>query len=234
MVVISMIGILLFLGLEMLGDYYYDNTRSLGTAVQSGDIKSSLSTVESDVTAAERFLTTNAVTDPAASTTWSYTGSSATNRVLILSAYATTTPAALDASGSRKLVYTGASCDQPVKNNLVYFVSGGSLYRRTIASTTTGCGGLAVGQKQSCGGTTTGTYCKSRDALMLTGVESFTVDYYSDSAATTAIANQYGSDMQATIENTDTKTIKMTVTTKQRINGVDSVMRTDIRTTRQN
>ncbi len=237
MVVISLIGILLFLGLDMLGDYYFDNTRSLGMAVQEGDTKSSLSTLESDVSTAERFLVANSTTDPAASVPWTHTGNNSAapqNRVLILSTYATTIPALTDGANSRQLVYSGASCDQPIKNNLVYFVKNGNLYRRTIKNTTTPCAGLTVGQKQSCGASQTGAYCQASDALMVTGVSTFNVEYYASSSATTPISNQYGSGAQTAIESTSTKTVKITLTTEQPISGHNSPMSTNIRSTRQN
>ncbi|MBI3889658.1 hypothetical protein HY312_03765, partial [Candidatus Saccharibacteria bacterium] len=235
-VVITVLGILSVLLFGALSDVYETNLRSVGKTVQTGDTHGSLYVIERDVVAAERFLTANTISDPSA-VTWSYEGNEPANpenQVLIVSTYATTESLAADPSANRSLVYAGPSCNQTLKNNLVYFVSGGNLYRRTIANTTPPCAGAVIAQKQSCVSGNNAAYCQSSDAVLLSGVSSFKIDYYTDSVSSSPLSSQYTPSGQAIVESAAMKTIKITVTTKQRVGATESSIASNLRIVRQN
>lgn len=245
-VVLSILGILIALVLNTLGDFYQSNTTSLSQTVQSTDTRGVLRTIETDLTNASSFLpqTTMTPVNPTGSdnnaAAWDFKGDG-TNRVLIASAYATTKPANDD---TRSLVYlnTGGVCDAasstPMQYNLVYFIKQdangqNNLYRRTMIPTNTQCPaplGPAV-QKQTCQAAklALGTFsnCQAADAALLYNVSNFTVTYYDTAVGSNEIN-------YATGDITTAKSIRVKVTTVRRVNGVNQPYSSEIRISKLN
>lgn len=186
-IVITVGAILAGLLFGPLNDLYQSNNRSLKNVIKVADTRGSLRAIEHNITLAYAF--DDSVTDQT-STTWNWTGAGSTNRVLITQNYATTIDEPQDTTGARTLVFSNTDCTTPLLNTYIYFVSNGTLYRRLVKSTGTPCSG-SVAQKQTCAIGDTHAYCQATDATLLTGVTSFTIDYYSSAAATTAMANEY-------------------------------------------
>lgn len=220
MVALLVTGILLSVLFVPLEDLYTSNSQALKSIVQTGNVRSTLRAIESDVSLAISFHDTNStiVTDPSGSnnntsspTQWSWTGSSSTSRVLITSNYATTKLPETDTDGTRKLVYQD-DCNTPIINATVYFVRDGSLYRRTLANTDTPVCSDTMAQKTTCApGVTTGVCASApRDAKLLENVTKFTVDYYSTPSSTSIVTNQY--DPQNPSAPTNSQTIVITLT----------------------
>ena len=175
-----------------LDDLYRSNVKSLTKVVQTTDTRSALRTIQQNIALSSEFLAQNTVADPAG-TEWNATDGSGVNNVLITSNNATTIDASLDTSNTRQLV-TDLGCNTPVKNNYVYFVSDKTLYRRLIKNVSTAtCNSMVVGQKQTCAaGYDSQPYkdsCQGVDAKILTGVSSFTIEYYALPADTTTITD---------------------------------------------
>ena len=175
-----------------LDDLYQSNVKSLTKVVQTTDTRSALRSIQENIALSSEFLAQNTVADPAG-TEWNATNGSGVNNVLITSNNATTIDASLDTSNTRLLV-TDLGCNNPVKNNYVYFVSDGTLYRRLIKNTSTAtCNSMTIGQKQTCaagyGSQPYKDSCQGVDATILTRVTSFTIDYYALPADSTTISD---------------------------------------------
>ncbi|MDB5177093.1 MAG: hypothetical protein JWN75_761 [Candidatus Saccharibacteria bacterium] len=158
-VVVSVLGILMGVVLNTLGDFYQSNTTSLGQTNQDTDTRGVMRSIENELTNTTGFSANFSITPTTSftplgskndSTAWSYLGNDSAkpnNRVLIAGAYATDKAATDD---TRTLVYTdtGAGCSDvstatKVKNTYIYFAAKDSnnqynLYRRTIVNTTGG------------------------------------------------------------------------------------------------
>lgn len=158
------------------------------------DIQEGLSIVERDVALASQFLDTTdstaieAYPPTANGGKWSYVGDGATQRALILRLYATTTN---PDSNDRQPVFinqVGCSTDRIYYNdaadyNTIYFLLNNNLYRRRVLKTTASTCSVPY-QQQSCPSLETlksgsrDSSCQSDDELIISGVSSFTVDYY--------------------------------------------------------
>lgn len=235
LVVLTVLGILIPLVIGTLSDFYNSNSDTLVKTVQNGDVQTALKTIEKDVNTAERFLVSNTIIDPGSSTSWLYSGTGITDRRLILSTYATTALASNDASASRQLLFSTGTCLEPLKNNLVYFVNGGNLYRRTIKNTAPSCTG-SIAQKQTCAAGNTAASCQGVDALLASNVTGFSIDYFETPSTTTAYSEQYtaGGNVQSIIESTATKTIAISLDITRKSNGVNSIAKSTLRMARQN
>jgi prepilin-type N-terminal cleavage/methylation domain-containing protein len=241
--VIAVLGILLVLVLGTLGDFYQSNTTSLTQTVQSTDTRSILRTIESDIVGTSGFLKATSMTPVTptgsddATAAWDFKGDG-TNRVLIASIYATDKAPSDPNYANRSLVYiSGTGCDPatavPLQYNLVYYVKQASngtknLYRRTMMPPDTQCAPGAA-QKQSCTAAkiTGNANCKAPDAVLLYDISNFTVDYFTDANGTTPIDYIAG-------DITSAKSIKVTITTQRRINGVMTPYSSSIRISRLN
>ncbi|HUO61910.1 MAG TPA: prepilin-type N-terminal cleavage/methylation domain-containing protein [Candidatus Bathyarchaeia archaeon] len=174
--------------------------------------------------------------------TWSYCGingtsdcSVSTNRVLIAYQNATN-KAPTDTTRQPVFANTAGSCDTSQPINIVhyaniYFVapdttdpSYNDLYRRTVVNPDgyTVCGGVVPYQTNTCARSVlSNAGCKDAsnvshaDAILLTHVISFNVDYYPTPNGT-AIANPYTA-LPGSI--TSAQAIKISVTTQALING---------------
>lgn len=215
LVVIVVVGVLAGALFGPLDDLYTSNVRSLKTVSVTADSHNVLDTIQNTVALSSGFLTTNNVADPSG-TTWHSTNSGV-NNVLITSNYATTVNEAQDPTGLRTLVLA-SDCSTNAQNNYVFFVSSGTLYRRTLKNTATCTNNN--GQIQTCAAGFHNAACKGVDAALVTGVTSFTVQYYSlpadtspTSSPTTAstvvlnVTNQVGTGSQIV---TSTNSLRVT------------------------
>lgn len=117
-----------------------------------------------------------------------YRGTGANSRILILRQPATTKNYS---DPSREVIYNSTNdCmspnTPPVVFESVYFVSGGSLYKRTLSShdpSQTFCFNQKSYQKTSCK-TGSGTDCYQKDIKVLDRVKKFSVEYYNTPIAT--------------------------------------------------
>lgn len=191
------------------------------------------------------------------SETWSYCGTGGTtncsqsaNRVLI--AYVNATDkSSTDTTRLPVFASTGGSCDTSLSNigivkvAQIYYVAADAsgsyndLYRRTVVNPEgdTYCNGATPYQHNTCAtSVSTNANCKDSsgtshtDAVLLTNVTSFTVDYYA-TPNSSAISNPYTTSPSSI---TSSQSIDVTVTTQVRINGNLNSNTSDIRITRPN
>lgn len=231
MIVILISGILATVLFGPLDDLYTSNTRGLKSVIKTADTRGALRTIERKISLSDSFYGANQITDPSGAT-WAWTGTSSTSRVLITGNYATTIDEAADPTNARALVYD-STCTTPLMNNYIYFVSNGTLYRRTLKNTTlpaSTCGSLTIGQKQTCATSNTASYCEGKDAAILSDVTSFTVDYYTNAGDSTTIPDQYVTD---TIPES-AESIVLTLTAKSGDSSLDSTSTSTLRITRVN
>jgi type II secretory pathway pseudopilin PulG len=116
--------------------------------------------------------------------------------VLVLEAIALTGNSSND---NRTQVYsegTATSCDTssaPYTYYTVYFLSSGTLYKRTVLSTSAKCAAVIPQQKNSCSPTimqgTPPTSCQVEDEKLTDNVTSFDISYLNDAGAITTLAN---------------------------------------------
>jgi len=191
------------------------------------------------------------------SETWSYCGTGGTinciqsvNRVLIAYINATDKSAA-DNSRLPVFANTGGSCDTSLSNidivkvAYIYFVAAdpsgnyNDLYRRTIVNPEKDvfCNGATPYQVTTCAlSVRTNANCKDlsgkshTDAVLLTNVTSFNVDYYATPNGS-AISDPYKASAGSI---TSSQSIGVTVTSQVRIDGKLSTNTSDIRITRPN
>lgn len=237
LVVISVLSILIGLVLSTLSDFYQADVTSLSQTVQSTDTLSVLRSIESDLVTSSGFLTTTSMApvSPTGSdnavAAWSYTGNDAAhpnNRVLISSSYAT------DKSTSdvtRSLVL----CDpnsQPLVNNVIYFVakdpnaSTYDLYRRIMVGSGTNCTATPF-QKQTCApAMRTNPVCQASDAVLLSDISTFTVDYYATPNQQVPITDEYNTGA-ASIPAA--QSIKITVTVNRKIGSITTPYSSSLR-----
>ncbi len=236
-VVITVLGILMGILFTSLYDLYASNSNALKTVVTTGDMRTALRTIESELNTATSFHDTNTIADPTGSnnnpsspTQWAWTGiegDGTANRVIIASKYATTVLPSTDTSGNRTLVYQ-TDCETPILNNVVYFVKDETLYRRTLANGIARCAGYSMAQKTSCAANVSSGSCQGIDAKLLENVSDFSVDYYLNPHHSTPITDQYDPDNN-TVPST-AQTISVTITA-----GVGNTEQTgSIRITRLN
>lgn len=203
------------------------------------DAQAALDIMDGDVNITKTFLLapdTN-MTDPYgpdnAGSAWTYTtNSDNTAPVLILRMYATTT----NVQNSNKLpVYinqNGCSGSALTTNpaytvNVIYFVRGGTLYRRVLTDTSqTLCS--TPYQVQTCppdAPQPVNTICKGVDETVLTNVSDFRVQFW-DSGRRTLPMTQLGYDTVTSVD--------FYVTTTRQASGSTVVFGTDRFTTRRN
>ena len=229
-----MVGVIIF----GLGNYYQDSVNSTQRTAQDTDTRSVLRSIENEIVNSNGFITDLVVTaSPLGSSNtiapWSYKGNNIAlpnNRVLIAQTYATDLPAT---DPDRMLVFNNLidcsdpTTSTPTKNAAVYFIAKPSssstynLYRRTIVNTAGTPMCSIPNQKQTCApGTFTSpnTTCQAVDAMLMSNIDNFTVDYYASSNDKDPIANQYTTALPSDISAA--KSVKLTVTTNRYIEGV--------------
>lgn len=209
-VVITISGILMGLLFGPLDDLYKSNNDSLKTTIADADGHKALQSIRQIAMAGRNFRASNDTVSDPSGTTW--TGGS---NVLISTNYATWT-----SGGQRKLFGAGPACE-PAVNQYVFFVRGGTLYRRTLTSKglLTACDSATWDQKQTCASSATFSRCEATDAKLLTGVTSFKVDYYaSTSNNATSVPNMARAVLVTIVQGNGELT---PTTTKMRISQVN-------------
>ncbi len=257
LVVLTVLGILIGLVLNTLGDFYYANTTSLGKTVQDTDTRYSLRAIESELSNTAGWSTSLPVASAPlgmnnSGTAWSYCGNDCATdgkRVLIAYVMATDKP---KSDNTRLPTFTpstsGSSCDPAqagiIKNALIYFIaqdpSGNSnLYRRTIVNpfNLAICSGSSIdaSQKTTCSPWQVSTYpavCKGPDALLLPNVTSLSINYYGFSSNSTPVSTQYTSNPNAATDVAAAKTVELKVTTSANYQGVANTSTSAIRVSR--
>lgn len=223
-IVVTVSAILAGILFGPLNDLYQTNAKSITKVIQTTDTRGALRSIQSGISLSSGFLAQNVVADPAG-TTWNATNGGV-NNVLVTSNNATDIDPGADTTNSRRLVLD-TGCNTPLKNNIVYFVSNGTLYRRLLKNTSPTCGGMAIGQKQTCAANySSQSYkdsCQGIDATILTGVTSFTVDYYAAPA-----------DLTTTSDPTAATTVVLKVTTQKGIGNNATSYSSSLRISRIN
>jgi len=226
LLVVAPVAILVIAGLvaimiNLVGDALTTQQRTVA-AYQTQD---GLDQVEQDIRLSSAVLsTTGALTSPQGSnqTATQFLASANTldaDTALILSAYATTTSPLLS---SRALVYTNqptGTCPSPYTANnpltymIVYFVSSGTLWRRTIVPSATLCGGATAWQKNSCLPGSSGAVCITQDRRVVDNVSSVVVTYYFE-----ITSPGYSVSTKTSLTGTDDPTsVKLTVNTSKSV-----------------
>lgn len=194
-IVIGVSGIILGLIFGPLSDLYTANNNGLQKTIARTDNHSALQSIRQAAVASLAFNSSNSsVSDPDPAKGSSWAGGS---DVLITSNYATT----VNGSGVRTLLQGGAGCS-PLVNHYIFFVDGGTLYRRTLTmqGVVSPCLGATWEQRQTCATATSFPRCRSSDAKLLTGVESFKVDYYTLSSSNIATSPNAAKSIQVEIK----------------------------------
>lgn len=228
LLVIAPVAILVIAGLvgtmvSMIGDVLINQQRN----VEIYETQDGLNQIEQDVRLSSAILsTTGTVASPQGSdsATAAFTSNGTVNadqsislsstNALILSAYATTTNPLLS---SRSLVYANSptvcsgayTTNPPVSYRIVYFISGGSLWRRTILPTgLTLCNGPAWQQNSCASG------CITNDRLVVSNVSSVNVTYNIETT------NPYSSVIDTSLSTTDNPTsVKVQISTSKIVTG---------------
>lgn len=230
-IVVSVIGSLTGLLFGPFNDLYVSSSQSLRALVQASDTRGALRTIERDVVLASRFLSENTINDlvnniPSKPTgqKWAWTGNPSadpTKRVLIIEAFGSKPTTVSGVSGVRDIIVSGGGCTTPLTINYAYYVHNSNLYRRTIKSSgaNTGCNGT-IDQNRTCRVGFNNAACEGIDALIISGVKSFTVDYYLSSKEPLPVANQYTSSSALT--NVMTVVLSITTSSGQGSNELES------------
>lgn len=226
LLVVAPIAILVISGLaalmiNLVGDALITQQRN-SAAYQTQD---GLDQIEQDIRLSAGVLsTTGTLTAPQGSSqsTTAFVADASTldaNTALILSAYATTSNPLLS---TRTLVFTNqpsGACpapytsNDPLNYNIVYFVSDGTLWRRTIVPSATLCGGAVPWQKNSCLPGSSGTVCITQDRRVVDDVSSVVVTYYFE-----VTTPSYSFTTAGSLSATDKPTsVKVTINTSKGI-----------------
>jgi Tfp pilus assembly major pilin PilA len=228
LLIVAPVAILVVAGLiaimiNLIGDTLIAQQRNTATY----EAQDGLNQIEQDVRLSSAILsTTGALTSPQGSDSgtaaFSANGTVNANQsisisgttALVLREYATTSN---PLKSSSSLIYTnsptscasGYTANTPLTYMVVYFISGGSLWRRTIVPTgATLCNGPAW-QQNSC---TTG--CATNDRLVASNVSSVNITYYVETAS------PYTSTIDTSLSATDNPTsVGVNVTTSKAVAG---------------
>lgn len=211
-IVILAIGAFLTVIISMTGEVL----SSRGSNVLTYNVQDALNRIEQDVKLSTTFLATNSI-PLVASEAQGYNndataftnvgGTSGTS--LILNTLATTDNPLATTSGIVYQKDKPNACDDsrvsdntPMSSNIVYFVKGDTLWRRTImpsnyANLAIYC--AAPWQRPSCAPGYTAVFCKTEDIKLVEGVTAtnFSVNYYSSAGSTTV--DTVASDPNATL-----------------------------------
>jgi len=150
---------------------------------------------------------------------WNFTGvpAASSDRILILSVPATTQAGV---SNAREPVYVDGSYNCSTERTYnpehtyitIYFVRGGTLYRRILTDTTTTVCNGPQNQKQSCPADIYpwNVICEAKDEVIATNVSSFSIDYYVNQVAT-PISNVYTSSDPDILNTADDAEVTLTL-----------------------
>ncbi len=199
-IVILVIGAFVALALSMTGEVL--TTRSSDTLLYR--VQDALDRISTDVRSSSNFLATNNVTLTSPQGIDNGTGafynvSTTGTPELILDSTATTTNPNSTSSQPVYLTNSPNACNSSdlqqnatLHVNIIYFISGGSLWRRVIANSnyltypTVVCS--MPWQRASCAPTVTGAMCATQDEQLLSNTTSLTmgIDYYPTANSTVA------------------------------------------------
>lgn len=209
-IIILMIGAFIGLVVTLTGETLVLREKN----VASYDVQAALDEIETSIIQSTEFLSTTATTaEPTlpspqgkGSTATDYNGtnpitslvSGAQSALLLRTAATNTNPS----NPSRTLIYTGTgSCDSrnPLyQATIVYFVSNGSLYRRTILPQTAAC--AVPWQRNSCTSKASNTArCKADDDKLLDGVTSVDIKYYATANSAVEVLPQAANTARVSI-----------------------------------
>lgn len=227
-VVILVIGIFISAIVSMTGDVL----AARGSNVLVYNIHNALDHIEQDVKSSGAYLAINNITLSSPQgynddSTNFHNADPSNGTMLIINTYTTTVNPLIS---TRNVVFTSApySCSSPQVNqnppvmmNVIYFVKGNTLWRRTIAPSfynTVGCS--VPWQQPSCAPGVSGAICKTQDIRLVDGIDvgsGFSVNYYPDPASTTANATASNDTLAdnvrlAALQTTNTVAITISAT----------------------
>lgn len=239
-VVMVVMGIMVVIVFGPIDALYSSSIKTLGTTVQNTDNREAIRFLQREIGQSRAFLSTSDASINTGSASWNFKGSSATDNVLITDRLAT-----VGTGNDSALAYTPkgiTGCNAQASQNdilhiqYIYYVKDHNLYRRTDVPNKTVCGSQPLAQKQTCRTTTdnsgyvapTPLTCNGTDALLLTDVSEFRVDYYGSSVDTTALNNVYNNPSSLT---PSVSTVTIALKTNRSINGTKTDLTTSIRVT---
>lgn len=188
MIVIVMIPLIIVAFIFVLDNTLYSAHQTAARAEYQSAVARAADRLEHDIRLASAF--TADISGPFGddyepTAGWTYAGTGADNRVLILSLPATTVR---DGANSRTTVYEDTAtynCTTELRRNpvltyrAVYFIDNGTLYKRFLTDTSTASCGAQI-QKQSCPADDIASWpasCEARDEVIATNVSRFSIDY---------------------------------------------------------
>ncbi len=192
LIVMFVAAIMMMILFGPLDALYTSSVTDTKKMTQVYDARASLRMIERDVALAGGFYTTNE-SDPVGPTglgskwntaPYTYEGSGADNRVLIIGRYATNMGESSDTvDNPARVILMLADCATPIENTMVFYVKDGTLYRRSSpdASPSSRCSSqsaLSNGMHQTCAPGASQPECQGSDAVIARGVKKFAVTYY--------------------------------------------------------
>lgn len=243
---------------------------SRAASILQNDTQIAASQIEDDIRRSVAFLAVNDITlssgnpqgylaspDTASSTgsvvnftNVNKTASGGSTAALILKQVATSkNPLAKDAVIVHQ-VNSPASCENnysqntPVYVNVVYFIAGNSLWRRTISPTDHAtplslCGASHIYQIPSCSPGTTHSYCRTKDSKLIEGITTsqFTFNYFTSLGSTTPVAaatNAGATDAARNSTLTGTPAVEITLEPSKSASGRDITAKATTKAVRLN
>lgn len=173
------------------------------------NVQEALNDMEANVTLATSFQTstTNVISPQGKnSSATNFTNETAGQSDTLIMKAAATTKNPIDPT--RSLIYTGSgACNARnvvYQYYTIYFVSGGSLYKRTILPVQAAC--AVPWQRGSCEESVVAanpTVCKKSDEKLLENVSAIDIQYFSDASSSTAIPDSEAADANSISINID-------------------------------
>ncbi|WP_260762956.1 prepilin-type N-terminal cleavage/methylation domain-containing protein [Candidatus Mycosynbacter amalyticus] len=216
------------------------NAATIELSKQVNEVQSGIGSFRTDIGLSQRFLMTTTITDTTpAGNSWDFRGGGNTNRVLILNVQAASSNP-LDTSRQPTYLQAGG-CPigtSPAYNNIVYFVSSGTLYRRMIVqppSANLYCSGQSNAQTRTCSNPGSGgspSNCQEKDVAIIQNVTNFNVEYYNQAGDTTPNQTLYNTGTAQSLLD-GIATLRISLSTQKNIDGVNTnEYATSIRVTR--
>lgn len=232
------ISTIVLVGLMVLfGSLFRSSGVTLDSAKQNQEISTAVQSIQNDLQTTRTFLITSDIPDVTPNNTaWNFQGGSSTNRVLLLRVAATTEH---QSSGTRIPVYKqSGGCPRgttPAYNNIIYYVSEGTLYRRIVVETPTPglyCGGQSNSQARTCSTMPAPppSNCSQKDVTIATNVRNFSIDYYTNPGDNSPNTTIYSTPNQTALN--PLATIKLTISTRANLDGDNNDYTTSIRLSR--
>lgn len=201
------------------------------------ETQSALNQIEKDIKITGRFLAENNITiaSPQGSNNGTDTFkniNSSYGTLLILKSLTTDTNESIFVTNSQngtdnqtQLIYKNSpnacggqykTLNEPYFSNVVYFISNGSLWRRTILdAASTPC--QTPWQKPTCASSVNGTTCKALDSKLLSNVSSFSIEYYANPGDTNPINISETNNALRQAAMNPALAAKVTITTTQSV-----------------